>query len=109
MLVPDADHVAQESKGHQRIVGALVLEEEIEQHRRLAVTRGGEEEITLAASQRVFDERAGAEGESRPVDPGGELGREQPTKLALGVLGSGEDGFDERVVRRGRRHGREPI
>jgi hypothetical protein len=87
-------------------VGALVLEEEIDEHRRRAAADGGEQEIAVPASEMFFDVAAGADGESRPVDAGGDRGREEPAELAGRVLGLGEDGLEESVVRGRRLHAR---
>ena len=96
--LPDPEQVAEEAKGHEGIRGALVLEEEIDEGLAPSVELDGEEEIGVALGEPGGDEAPGQAGEALPVEGTDEGGREDGLELAPGVLGLGEDGFEERVV-----------
>jgi hypothetical protein len=110
-LLPDPDDVEQEPEGHEGVVRRLVLEEEVEEdldRLGLVVTAGatdGVEEVGVPAAEAVVDVAARDEAEGAPGDAGRERRVEQVTELAGSVLGVGEDGLDEGVVRGGGLHG----
>ena len=57
ILVPDANHIAQEAQRHQLVGGALMLQEEIEKNLAVAEARG-EQQVTPPFREGLVDERA---------------------------------------------------
>jgi len=104
VVLPDPDEVDQDPEGHQGVVGALVLEQEIDQHR-LGAAADRKENVAVPAPQGLVDEAAGGDGERAPGEAGREVGAQDVAQLAGRVLGVREDGADEGVVGVGGLHG----
>ena len=58
MVLPDPDEVKQDPEGHQGVVGALVLEQEVDEDL-LGAAADSEEDVAVAAPQGLVDEAAG--------------------------------------------------
>ena len=89
MRLPYPHHVREEAKEHQRIDGALVLEEHVQQ-RLLARDLRRKQQIRVPLRKIGADEGARTEGERREVDAGNETRRQNRLELAGRVLDLGE-------------------
>ena len=98
---PDPHHVREQAEGYPGIVGALMLEQQIDV--RVATMQiGREQEVAMTIGQLGIDEAAGLEPQRALVDGTGELGGKDVAKLRGGVLRVLEGAFEQRVVGRAR-------
>jgi hypothetical protein len=95
---PDAQDVGEQAQSHARVLGALMLEEQIEKGVGL-VERDMKEQVALGTCELWLNEGTVFEREGSPVECGGEFLWEVVLEEGASVLRNGEGGFEEFVVR----------
>jgi hypothetical protein len=98
VLIPDAGDVPEHAEGHERVVAALVLGQQVDVGI-TAVKGGGEQQVGVAPFEGFVDEAGGHRGEPGQVEAGGQVLGEDSAQLRSHVLGQAEDPAEHRVVR----------
>lgn len=102
--LPDLQDVADQREREPRVGVGFVLVQDVEEGF-VASRPHREEQVGVARAEGVADEAAGAQGQGREVEQGGELRPEHVAQLGGGVLRQREGGLEQGVVRgRGGRH-----
>jgi len=100
VLVPDPGDVPQDAERHERVVAALVLDQDVHE-RVLPVERRGEQDIGVPPFQGLVNEAARDRGQLGQVQPGRDARGQDRAQLGRGVGGHGEDPAEHRVMRGG--------
>ena len=97
VVVPDADHVGEETQREERVLGVLMLEKHIEQGG-VAIDLRAEKEIAGSGGEFGVDETAALKLERGPMDKRSQAAREMALEKRASGVWIGESGFDELVV-----------
>jgi len=78
--VPDPDLIREHTQRHHGIAGALMLQQEIQEHRGASDEPGREQQIAVVTGERRIDERATLALQRAPGDRVAHARRQQPAQ-----------------------------